>query len=448
MPTLSDADTWLYHLADVNESTADRIGASNADLVITEWASYAADEAPYSPAHLDRMRGDDPDRLIVSYLSIGEAETYRYYWDRDWQTDAPSWLGEENPEWEGNIKVRYWDPGWQAIVLDYLDRIIDAGFNGIYMDIIDAFEFWQDEDPVPGMNYAQEMADFVALLREHALNRIAQTDPGRDFFLIGQNGLDLIRNATYRNAVDGIGVEDLRFFYRNERPGQFAPQDDDSFDYTLALIDRAERAGVQAFVVEYVPPAATDGATDLLSALAETLGGRDIPLYVADDRILMDVAEQPLAAWNGDLPAFLATAPRTRLGTDGDNTLRGAAGDDLLIGQDGADRLIGRGGDDRLAGGQGDDDLRGGRGGDTLLGGAGDDLLSGGLGRDLFVFLPGSGADRITGFAPGRDRIDLWPDADPVLTANDQGARITLADGSAILLAGVSLTIAQGIDFL
>lgn len=80
-------------------------------------------------------------------MSIGEAEDYRYYWDESWTVGSPSWLKEENPEWEGNYKVEYWDTNWQAIILGsenaYLDKIIDAGFDGVYLDIIEAFEYFE-----------------------------------------------------------------------------------------------------------------------------------------------------------------------------------------------------------------------------------------------------------------------------------------------------------------
>ncbi|MEE8372615.1 MAG: endo alpha-1,4 polygalactosaminidase [Dehalococcoidia bacterium] len=84
----------------------------------------------------------------IAYMSIGEAEDYRYYWQEEWGSSSPSWLAEENPDWTGNYKVRYWDPVWQRIIYreddSYLRKILDAGFDGVYLDIIDAFEYFED----------------------------------------------------------------------------------------------------------------------------------------------------------------------------------------------------------------------------------------------------------------------------------------------------------------
>jgi len=53
-----------------------------------------------------------------------------------------------NPNWEGNFKVQYWNPTWQSIIYgsetSYLKKIINAGFDGVYLDIIDAFQYFED----------------------------------------------------------------------------------------------------------------------------------------------------------------------------------------------------------------------------------------------------------------------------------------------------------------
>lgn len=102
-------------------------------------------------------------------------------------------------------------------------------------------------------------------------------------------------------------------------------------------------------------------------------------------------------------------------GNDND-TISGGAGNDVLQGDNGNDSLNGGDGNDRLEGGNGDDVLLGGAGGDVLLGqngndilngGAGDDVLTGGNGNDIFTFTDLGGADYVTDFKRGQDRIDL-----------------------------------------
>jgi len=94
-----------------------------------------------------KVKDNGGSRLVLCYMSIGEAEDYRYYWRSEWKNNPPRWLDDENPEWEGNYKVHYWDSEWQSILYGnddaYLDRIMGAGFDGVYLDIIDAFEYYE-----------------------------------------------------------------------------------------------------------------------------------------------------------------------------------------------------------------------------------------------------------------------------------------------------------------
>lgn len=97
-----------------------------------------------------KRKASGGERLVLCYMSIGEAEDYRFYWEVEWAAHPPDWLDVVNPDWPGNFKVRYWDPGWQNVILGsggYLDRILEAGYDGVYLDIIDAFEYFEAQAP-------------------------------------------------------------------------------------------------------------------------------------------------------------------------------------------------------------------------------------------------------------------------------------------------------------
>ena len=58
-------------------------------------------------------------------------------------------MAAENPDWPGNYKVKYWNEEWQGLIYknqdSYLNKIMAAGFDGVYLDIIDAFEYFEDK---------------------------------------------------------------------------------------------------------------------------------------------------------------------------------------------------------------------------------------------------------------------------------------------------------------
>ena len=130
-----------------------------------------------------------------------------------------------------------------------------------------------------------------------------------------------------------------------------------------------------------------------------------------------------------------------------DNNIDGGQGNDTLYGGPG-------GGDDDMDGGQGHDRIFGGQGADTLIGGQGDDRLAGGHGDDVFVFGPGDGADTVTDFSGGTDKIDLTAfDIEGIdevsMTTGDEGVTLDLAgiDGGTVLLADLTVLPDAG-DFV
>ena len=80
-------------------------------------------------------------------MSVGEAEDHRPYWKAEWKQKRPNWIAEENEDWEGNFKVKYWTKEWRQLLYGskdaYLDQILATGFDGAFLDVVDAYEYFQ-----------------------------------------------------------------------------------------------------------------------------------------------------------------------------------------------------------------------------------------------------------------------------------------------------------------
>jgi uncharacterized protein (TIGR01370 family) len=155
-PFSSPVKSWRYQLQNVNPA---EIANSTADLVVIDSSS---NDAPFTKAQVERMkvRPDGSRRIVVSYMSIGEAENYRWYWSQR----SSSWLGAENPKWRGNYAVRFWDRAWQEIIFSYADRILAAGFDGVYLDKVDEFET---------MGHRDDMVELVTRIAARAKSQRA-----------------------------------------------------------------------------------------------------------------------------------------------------------------------------------------------------------------------------------------------------------------------------------
>lgn len=233
---LRDASSWVYQLQDARAAD---LGRTAYDIFVID-AFFGGGKAQVEAL---RTKPLGSRRLILSYLSVGEAEVYRYYWQKCCKDrERPEWLSTENKRWRGNFRVHFWHPDWQAIIYgaadSYLQRIIDAGFDGVYLDRVDVHA----ELSVPGIDTRQQMVAFVRALSEKA----RALKPG--FLVIVQNGEDLLEDPAYLAVIDGIAKEDLLFGVDGEGRRNSAPM----IAASLARLKRAAEAGKQVLAVEYL----------------------------------------------------------------------------------------------------------------------------------------------------------------------------------------------------
>jgi len=261
---LTTARTWGLQLQNVAALAIPEA----IDILVVDYSRDGSDARAWSPATVEalRRRESGRPRIVLCYLSIGEAESYRYYWHERWWTNAHLWLGRENPEWKGNYAVRYWDPGWQRIIVHaapngfariaeliqphrkpYLDRIMEAGFDGVYLDRIDAFAEWEK---TRGKQSESDMVEFVRRISAYAKKR----RPG--FLIVPQNGEELLKHDSYLAAIDAAAKEDLLFGIG----GDEIANDPGAVTATEKLLDRVKKAKKPVLVVEYLADATRRGA--------------------------------------------------------------------------------------------------------------------------------------------------------------------------------------------
>ncbi len=122
---------------------------TNYDLLILD--AFFQDKA-FTAEEIQKLKRkrNGGERLVLAYMSIGEAEDYRFYWNQSWNYKTPGWFVEENPYWKGNYKVKYWDKDWKKIIygneVSYLTKIINSAFDGVYLDIIDGFYYFETKE--------------------------------------------------------------------------------------------------------------------------------------------------------------------------------------------------------------------------------------------------------------------------------------------------------------
>ncbi|MBS0244023.1 MAG: endo alpha-1,4 polygalactosaminidase, partial [Proteobacteria bacterium] len=250
---ISAVASWGYQLHSLSLADA---AASPFDLLVVDATKGIGSDGAFRREDVARLKSkpDGSKRLVVSYLSVGEAEDYRpdYFSPEYMSEDAPDWLGKENPAWKGNRLIAWCSPGWQATILGDEDgrsvynsiepsplyRLIELGFDGIYLDRVDVYGEVEKQCP----EGARGMVKFIARLAAHARKRA----PG--FLVILQNAEELVQHQVMLDTIDAIAKEDL--FYGSDYSQK--PNGTDTINEALGHLRKVKASGRPVFVVDYL----------------------------------------------------------------------------------------------------------------------------------------------------------------------------------------------------
>ena len=145
---LSDVQNYLYLINPANIRTKrayiKAISETNFDMITIDL--FFNDE-PLTPKDVEQLKrkANGGKRLIISYVNIGAAENWRYYWNRNWQLNDPIWLKKKYVGYEDEFYVQFWHEDWKNIIYgnpeSYVKKILDAGFDGAFLDNVEAYYF-------------------------------------------------------------------------------------------------------------------------------------------------------------------------------------------------------------------------------------------------------------------------------------------------------------------
>ncbi len=200
------------------------IAGSYPEYVVVD-PDYGPNDQPWNSNDLERLKASGAK--VIAYLNIGFAEEWRDYWNSSWsETDHPEWIEwVEYPGWPGEYFVKYWHPSawepgaWIDILKGEIDKIVSMGFDGVRLDNIDSYTYWEDPDSI-GLGGVLPQVDNASTWMIYLVGNISEyahsLDPG---FIVIANmgaGLELLDNATFINSIDGIEREEV--WYSSDQP--------------------------------------------------------------------------------------------------------------------------------------------------------------------------------------------------------------------------------------
>lgn len=240
----ANAKSWAFQLKNLGPEQQAKIAASPFDLVVIDSEQFPEDkEIPLTKEEVERMKvkPDGSRRLVIAYFSVGEAESYRYYWKPEWNKKRPSWTTKESKEWKENYHIQYWNKDWQNIVFgnpnSFADRVLNSGFDGFYIDRADAYYTFGDTKQA-----RDRMEAFIVPLIKY----IRSKKP--DAAILVQNAEELLDRPAYVDVIDGIAKEDLLYGISHKEE----PNKKDDVDWSTDLLKKAQAQGKKIFAIEYL----------------------------------------------------------------------------------------------------------------------------------------------------------------------------------------------------
>jgi cysteinyl-tRNA synthetase len=145
---LSEAKNYLYLINSSNYKQRfyylKDIAKTNYDVVIMDLFFHTK---PFTAEEIKQLqtKANGAKRLVLAYINIGSAENFRYYWDGNWIVGDPSWIKKKYEGYRDEFYVEFWNPEWQKIIYgnnnSYMKKILDAKFDGAYLDNVEAYYF-------------------------------------------------------------------------------------------------------------------------------------------------------------------------------------------------------------------------------------------------------------------------------------------------------------------
>ena len=196
-------------------------------------------------------------KTVMAYLSVGEAENYRSYWKADWNNSKPDFVLEQNENWAGNFRVKFWDKTWQDIVISRAVELAKAGYNGITLDVVDVYNAKSVAASYQGSSDVRsEMMQFVGAISD----AVKAINP--NFKVMQNNAIDLLTvdasnpnsatNTAYLSKIDAVNAESA-FYGHDNLPVSWGKWDQQ-------YLSHAVNVGKTVFSIDYATNEATQKA--------------------------------------------------------------------------------------------------------------------------------------------------------------------------------------------
>lgn len=150
--TLKDARNWLPLVRPdhFGSKTAwvEALGRTNHDVVVLDVSYRGADALTKDDVKSLKFKRMGTPRLVFATLPVGRAYDWRWYWKREWKAGDPAFLFALDEGQPGAYLTDVGNTAWREILGKYITGIIDLGFDGVIVDDLDTYTWFEDLMPI------------------------------------------------------------------------------------------------------------------------------------------------------------------------------------------------------------------------------------------------------------------------------------------------------------
>ena len=121
---------------------------SNYDMVVVDVAHRGADSLTKADVYRMKFKKLGPPRLVLAVMPLGRAFDWRWYWQKGWEAGTPPFLFALDDEEPGAFITDIGSPDWKKLLGKYLVGIMDLGFDGVMLDDVGTYLWFEDLMPL------------------------------------------------------------------------------------------------------------------------------------------------------------------------------------------------------------------------------------------------------------------------------------------------------------
>ena len=343
--TLAHVRSFIYLIAvDLySPSLPATIAASPSDLIILGGGEVPIDRDQLDPEH---------KKLLLGNIDTCEGAPY-WYPHLFADGTPPSWFGKQVLGFDRLYSVQYWNPQWKPLLFHRIDQVIAAGYDGIFLDVLDGHLQWSESNRLGNPVYSNGIPALATLLSDiRSYIEGKKQEMSRPFFILGNNPTGIADNLpdSLKN-LDGIFNEWLHWRPRPDDGTRSEYVGTEHFEYTSSRVAPLyKRTGIPVFGNDYPLPLsdkdAVTKAFDFYSSIgwisSVTNALQDTRIFTSGPFLFTATPLNPEVVGTKDFVNYLSGGKCQKavlvggdrgdvfIGGAGRNTIRGGNGDDLI----------------------------------------------------------------------------------------------------------------------